>query len=466
MREKIETGIKNFLESYYFILILSLIAVVTWRMDLTLFPYLLAVIFGILIFLTKANKVTLFSIVMFVTYSTRCSPINYKSVLFFITCAFGAVLAFLAIKEAIKVRFQFKNRIFYTMLIVLGTMLISMINSPVISDSLIYIGKYLIPIGLFLMALNFIENNEENKEYIIISLIFSSFVIGSEMILNSIRIVGFANFTDFFKNLASKTNHLGWGLTNHYVMIIVTSCILNIYLFMRKKELRQRIVVIILTIIELIFFILTLSRGAYIAFVAVIILLIVCIIFYSNNRKIDLKYGIIFLSICLVAVLLISLTPLSENLKGIIKKLGFSLSGREGIYELAISKFKKHPIIGCGAYSSKYYISTDLANTGVSWVKNYHNIYLQVLACQGILGFVAVAGYVLYYMKLCLKRDLFKNLLLILMVYLLVHGLVDTTLFNLKIMPILSFLMIFLFDKKAPEEDIIDKNDKNDIIQI
>ena len=112
-------------------------------------------------------------------------------------------------------------------------------------------------------------------------------------------------------------------------------------------------------------------------------------------------------------------------------------SGRRRLLKQAAYIFTKHPILGIGstnvvAYGDKYF------DTGIAF-SNFHNGYVSILVCNGMIGLVAFAAF-LALILLCLlkffsknylsiKKDIFVNLLICILAY-LVFALFEKTLLS------------------------------------
>lgn len=145
----------------------------------------------------------------------------------------------------------------------------------------------------------------------------------------------------------------------------------------------------------------TYSRGAFIA-------MAIMGLFYVIYKKVPLKYLILGV---LILSLLIPFLPSNyiDRILTIPQSLPFfgnsvkeevSYSGRWSEMVSAIMMFLDHPLIGVGVNNYKYHyldyarrIGTDLRGTE----RNPHILYLQILAEQGIIGFLAFS-FIIYMM--------------------------------------------------------------------
>ncbi len=112
-------------------------------------------------------------------------------------------------------------------------------------------------------------------------------------------------------------------------------------------------------------------------------------------------------------------------------------SGRRRLLEQAAFIFSKHPLFGIGstnvvAYGDKYF------ETGIAF-SNFHNGYVSILVCNGLVGFVLFMAFLVFVLrdltrflvKNCssIKKDVFVNLLVCILSY-LVFALFEKTLLS------------------------------------
>lgn len=134
--------------------------------------------------------------------------------------------------------------------------------------------------------------------------------------------------------------------------------------------------------------------------IAVIIPFFFIMISKQGKRKILIIIATIILS--LVLFLLSTKIDVLQNLFLRFQDINdyMTMNGRQRLWEVAISSFKEHPIIGSGMGSYNAIANTYgilLANK-YTWLYQAHNVYYQIFAETGVIGgtlYISLLGYVL-----------------------------------------------------------------------
>lgn len=168
----------------------------------------------------------------------------------------------------------------------------------------------------------------------------------------------------------------------------------------------------------------TKSFGAWLGIIAALVFgLIICLPkikpaqgWSASGGK--LIWGIIF---CLLAIVLIFGFLKINSIQG---KLSFN--SRLEIWQRALDIFKLYPIVGIGPGTFQ-----DFFIPYPRWgVPQPHNLYLAFLLQTGIIGFIGFIWLIIWFFRPKADQPRAGNLQLLLMsvmVYILIHGLVDTT---------------------------------------
>lgn len=210
-----------------------------------------------------------------------------------------------------------------------------------------------------------------------------------------------------------------------YFIIIISIAVAGFNCFDKKHGRLMNTAVLIAAALCMI---LTFSRGAWLG-LAVSILLI--FIFSEEKPYILTVIGItVLLALPELEAVLSRINPglLSDD---------SSNTYRQYLWTMAVETFKGHPLLGTGLSTFGFSLPSHSTAAGYL-ISHAHNIYLQMLAETGLLGFTAFFGYILNSMYVCFK--LFRhsrckqtrNLALGSMasfIGLLVHGSVDATLY-------------------------------------
>jgi putative inorganic carbon (HCO3(-)) transporter len=157
--------------------------------------------------------------------------------------------------------------------------------------------------------------------------------------------------------------------------------------------------------------------GAWLGIVIALGFGLVLYLWKSNKKK--LIWFIIVLG--LILILAISYLKLfSEQGKT-------SFNARLIIWEKAWHVFSGHPIIGLGPGTFEAYFPS----FPIWGVPQPHNLYLAFLLQTGIIGFIGFVWILIWFFKkgfeLLKAQNLLSITLMSVMVYILIHGLVDTT---------------------------------------
>jgi O-antigen ligase len=205
----------------------------------------------------------------------------------------------------------------------------------------------------------------------------------------------------FFKFLSAKGLMQGAALSstlqysNTFGAFLILPFFISLGGFLNATQLYQKIVYILLTLLFLITFGLTQSRGAIITF------LIALVIFFAVLKKHEIKISLFYfvmISVALLVVFLIKKDLFLSMFNLLISKLkdtflflkgqsDQSLGGRITMIKDSLNILKAHPIFGIGngtyqyvyaKYRSVYFFS-----------KFPHSIFFQVLDEEGIVGGVA-----------------------------------------------------------------------------
>ena len=182
-----------------------------------------------------------------------------------------------------------------------------------------------------------------------------------------------------------------------YLMLIIPITLAGYYSFAEK---RIKTISLIASIIQIICLIMTQSRGGVTALIAVFILFIV-VTFRQDIKKI-IKISIVWLLVGIgVWVLSSFLFPIFLKMIKLrvntVSVNDVAMWTRFQLYYSAINMFKSNPIwgIGLGNFFFSYPKYGAIATLPGLW-SSAHNIYLHILAEQGIIGFILFYGIIVY----------------------------------------------------------------------
>ena len=117
--------------------------------------------------------------------------------------------------------------------------------------------------------------------------------------------------------------------------------------------------------------------------------LIVFALFFSKKHKFSIALGLSFALVMSLAVADSLIPQVSLVFDRLFADNGDLLSGRQVIWTYAMQMFESSPLIGRGFLSFNSYINAHgFRYYGLLWSYQAHNVYLQLLAELGIVGFL------------------------------------------------------------------------------
>jgi O-antigen ligase len=180
------------------------------------------------------------------------------------------------------------------------------------------------------------------------------------------------------------------------------------------------------------------SRGAWLGAIGGLLVL-----FFLDRKRLNIRFGLAAALVALAAIAVASTLMQYESLQRSTSLDTFTVDTRSSLYLGAFLLFLQHPFIGIGLTNFSY-----LTSSVVDW--DYtpaaaHNTYLQVLAENGIIGFVLFFAPIVYLFYKNLKKAKESTVALLAsagMTVFLVHGLFD---FQLMTGPQYLLLVAILF---------------------
>jgi len=340
------------------------------------------------------------------------------------------------IKETIA---RIRGIILPIILILIGVSVATVFSWDLRTSAGIWKAWFVDPILFFIVIVSVIKNGEQIKK-IFYSLIFSGFVVSVISLIYLIQ--GKLDASGRLQAFYTSPNYLAMYLAPVFIITFWLSIVLRKdYLpedtGRRPSEtspsfspelgrlrrppcpLGLRMVFLVSNLFLIVVLLLTKSFGAWLGIIAGLVFSLVVYLSKSKNKKII--WGIIF---CLLAIVLIFGFLKINSIQG---KL--SLNSRLEIWQRAWQVFKIYPIVGIGPGTFE-----DFFIPYPRWgVPQPHNLYLAFLLQAGIIGFIGFIWLLVWFFKTGFK-NLFKVyssefmvILMSVMIYVLIHGLVDTT---------------------------------------
>lgn len=452
MKNKVLEFVDKFLKSKMFIVFIMILTFFLYIGNLVEVSCILVPLFIIIYLLFDKKCVPMLSIFFLWNASyDHVKGTNFLSPSFITAYILYFFVALLLVKDIIKYRYLYlerikKNYILYAMGIMMLVMFISLINTPDITYSALGIADYFLIIVMFMVSLMVIDSSPESRNNLVFLIIMVGLLTSFEMLYRMIDLVS-GKFT-MHQMMSGKYLSLGWIHTNHGAAIINISLILSLYYFITNDNIKHKLFSTAASSIFIFMEIILKCRGGYAGMLVIIPILLGYYFIYKNKFNKNYFCDII----CFVVVLLIFITIFIifykfgyvKDIKEAIIKRGLDETGRFKLWRIAFKQFKNHFIIGPGVFTSRYYIEKELG-----WkLFNYHNAFMQVLGCLGILGLIIFVLYLIMIIIKCFKKMPYNILLLIILGYMLIHGMVDTIFFNRQIEPIMLMLISPVLIKK------------------
>lgn len=446
----ISLKLKAFFESIWFMILLGIITVITWKLDCVFLPFCILCAFIALIALCKANAISAISLFMLYYAGNRMTTFAGKSIAGFIILGIFILIAVVAtafrvipnVKQYLNA--IGKNDIIRALLIMVTVMILSVVKSPIKGHSFGLAIVFCSNILLALVALFGYDGSKETNNKLAFAMIIFGFVIFIEEIF---RANEHPFNLSFIETIKVKETKLGWDHPNHVATVGCISVMMSVFLFFNSDKLGYKLFSVLSAVICVLAVLMTTSRGAALGFALSSPVLVYMLYLKYKNKAV--KWLVIttwiFMAIGGIAIFIVLLK--TDNLEKIVDD-----NGRNGIWKVAIDNFKNNPILGTGWGTSHYYIAK--TNEWWSFAVNYHNYILQASTC-GIIGIGAFIYYLVILFKNILKRNLYSILMLAVVVLFLGQGFVDTTFYSMMIMPLLSMLVMQV-SKKNNNETIED----------
>jgi len=261
---------------------------------------------------------------------------------------------------------------------------------------------FIIPLLFFMVVINHIKTKEQVRN-IIISLALSG--LGVVLLSNNLTYDG--RLTGFFLS------------PNHLAMYLSPILILSLYLYSQAKERIFKILLITYYLLLITIIYLTYSYGAWLGLLAGLFFLLII----KKDKK------LILIGLSLIILVLVLQIP-SQKFQGIVDLSYPSLESRLIIWQSSWQILKDNTLIGIGpGMFQEYYLAyQDKMAPYPEWaVPQPHNLFLAFWLQAGLLGLIGFIWLLIYFFKKTDPNHVLGSVLIASMIYLLVHGLIDTT---------------------------------------
>ena len=220
-----------------------------------------------------------------------------------------------------------------------------------------------------------------------------------------------------------KDIDLKWGNSN---IVASTLLITQAFLLYKAYQYKEKMIVslgfVLLYLLNFIFVIAIISKGAIVAEFIGLPLFILLFFIYSKNKKL---YSLCTISIILIASILcfIFYKTNTDYINGFKENLNMeTMHSREIIYKDAIVQWKKAPIFGIGFFGSFHWI----VETGN--LQFAHNTFLEMLVISGVVGLLCLIYHIFdKYYRLIKKPSIMKFVVLLSFLIPGIYGLIDVS---------------------------------------
>ena len=294
------------------------------------------------------------------------------------------------------------------LLIFLGVTISTLFSSDIQVSAGIWKAWFLAPILFFIVIINTVKTKKQIKNIIIAFVLSGSFV------------ALIALFYWFNENLTYDNRLQAFYNSPNYLAMFLSPVLFlsfYIYSFVKNKILKILLIADYLLIITVIY--LTYSYGAWLG-------LIGATIFVLIFSKIKLRYILLFF---LIIILFFSFQVSSYKFQGFLDFSYPSLESRLIIWQSSWEIIKDHSLIGIGpGMFQKYYLDEQVNfEPYPEWaVPQPHNIFLAFWLQTGLIGLIGFIWLIII-IFLNYKPKILSFILLYAIIYILIHGLVDTT---------------------------------------
>ena len=304
-----------------------------------------------------------------------------------------------------KIYYIYKNIYFYFFV----SFCLAGILSSLLSDNILFSLKgslFYFRIGIFaLLIFYLIDQNKKILDYFYYAFIitFSSLVVdGYFQYLTGFNLFGYplqgVRVSSFFGNELILGSYLARLFPLLFALFVVRS---------NKHPLEVYVISILFLLIDILIFL----AGERASFVLLNLSTIFIILFISNYKW--LRAGIFIISLCLITFLTLTNERLHDRyIASPIKSIGINQKDKnfftpehDSLIRTAWNMFLDKPLLGHGPRMFRIKCSDIKYKTGQNYCDVHpHNFYVQLLAETGIIGFMFLVGFFLYFIYISSKH--------------------------------------------------------------
>lgn len=235
----------------------------------------------------------------------------------------------------------------------------------------------LVPFAVYELIVNGCDglSNKDFVKYVCRAFAFLGFLITVQLLIYYIRV---------WQGIIPEGSevHLGWGISNGAATVLLATMPVTMYVAVSDKKLWRSVIFAVLTLVQMLAIIATVSRGAILIGIVQFILMILASVVFNKHRKIYLIIYALF-AIAAVVICVLMKSQIIEFIERAFSN-GLDGSGRDKLYEEAVRVFKENPLFGVGF---GYVGDNSYLNTHPMYY--FHSTFFQTLASLGLFGFAA-----------------------------------------------------------------------------
>jgi len=259
------------------------------------------------------------------------------------------------------------------------------------------------------------------------------------------------------------------GLTAHYThnSVYISIAIIVCFSYALKTKKKTHILVTILSLLALFF---TKKRGPLIAVLFSMVTIFYITLKGSLSKKIQKQIIGIVVALITISIVYVCKPRVFERF--LINNN--VLSNRQYLWKFAGECFNRNPIFGCGWGYFSHFINFSVDNVSVTQI-NAHNIYLQLLAETGIIGFICFLTPMIATL-ICSVRTLKKikklkcpdilipmHYSLCYQLFFFVHGITDNAIYDrITLIPYMLAIIIYINCRNGIKKNAFIVKDRND----
>ena len=336
-------------------------------------------------------------------------PFNISEIMIYLLF----VVWLVTLEFKLKVRLGDKSWLYPVLLIFFGLTLSTLVSSDLSISAGIWKGWFLAPLMFSLVVVNSIENKGQIRN------------IFSFLTLSGVVVSLIALFYYFTNDLTYDNRLRAFYLSpNHLSMYLSPILILSFYLYSSCKKNIYKTLLFFAQFLILMVIYLTYSYGAWLALLATLFF----VLFFAKNKKKLLSVVSFFI---LILILFCIFQIGNQKFQGIFDLSYPAFGSRIVIWQSAWEIIKDYPMLGIGpGMFQKYYLDYQVMfEPYPEWaVPQPHNLFLAFWLQTGLLGLIGFIWLIIKFFRTSFlkKQDPLFMILLAVMVYILVHGLIDT----------------------------------------